>query len=510
LLAVITILITGCATSPVKKLETIAAEAPDAAAYLIDELKAKKIIFINETHTIVNEELFLAEHLQEFYDAGVRYFFSEGDITKESYLPIYPWMPTGNRVERRALIQAVASLEQSTAGTDPFKVVLPELGRNQNDDPANMTAWLNYRDEYAAKNIIETLDNAPAEAKAICLFGGAHGVKTVTKETQDDGTTIDRIPLGYLLSERYGSDFISLNFIAESRPKFEDAWKRSISGSKIISPEEAKAIKDIVYYGSYLFSHNYYDAFIANRETYFGTPSNYVPSDDQLRFWVQNLKEFELNDPKWADVPQIEKDGVYLIIVYYLKLYYGDHFNYTLWKSPGGEGSPALLQALEALESYAFNESVKPSAMIRFHHSLEDMRLYGEYMYYSLLTEVLEYGRDIKDIVKTGNIQYIIKARELFPEDLWTLYWLAFIKTETGAYAEGLAHFQELFAADLSLCMSILPLAYKKAARCAGALGNTSLSAEYAALSESLYNELGIDPSQGPFSIEAGYGHHVK
>ncbi|MDR1301091.1 MAG: hypothetical protein LBK43_01290 [Treponema sp.] len=27
--------------------------------------------------------------------------------------------------------------------------------------------------------------------------------------------------------------------------------------------------------------------------------------------------------------------------------------------------------------------------------------------------------RDIKDIVKTGNIQFIIKARELFPEDLW-------------------------------------------------------------------------------------------
>lgn len=511
LLAVITILITGCTTLSVKKLETIAAQAPDAAAYLLDELKTKKIIFINETHTIMNEELFLAEHLQEFYDAGVRYFFSEGNITKESYLPIYPWTSTGNRVERRALIQAVVSLEQSTAGTDPFMVVLPEEGKDpnyENHDSANMTDWINYRDEYAVKNIIETLDNAPPEAKAICLFGGAHGVKTVTKETQDDGTTMDRIPLGYLLSEHYGSDFISVAFISESRPEFEDAWKRLISGSKIISPKNAKAIKDIVYYGSYLFGHNYYDTFIANRETYFGTPSNYVPSDDQLRFWVQTLKEFELNDPKWADVPQIEKGSVYLIMVYYLKLYYGDHFNYILWKTPGGEGAPSLLQALEALESYAFNESVKPSAMIQFHHSLEDMRLYSEYMYYSLLTDVLEYGRDIKDIVKTGNIQFIIKARELFPEDLWTLYWLAFIHTETGAYAEGLAHFQELFANDLSLCMSILPLAYKKAAKCAGALGNTRLSAEYTALSESLYNEHGIDPSQGPFSIETGY--HLK
>jgi hypothetical protein len=503
----------------VTKLETIAAEAPDAATYLLEELKTKKIIFINEDHTIMNEELFLAEHLQEFYDAGVRYFFSESDITQKSHLPIYPWtLPGSNRVEQRALRQAIVSLEQSTAGTDPFKVVLPELGRNpENYDPVNMitftdmTPWINYRDEYAVNNIIEILDNAPPEAKAICLFGGAHGIKIVTKVTQDDGTIIDRVPLGYLLSEHYGSDFISLNFITESRPKFKDEWRRSISGSKIISPEDAKAIKDILNYGSFLFSNNYYDVFIANRETYFGTPSSYIPDDDNLRFWVQMLKEYEikeLRDSKWANLPKIEQDSVYFIIVYYLKLYYGDHFNYIPWKTPGREGSLSLLQALEALESYAFNESVKPSEMIRFHHSLEDMRLYSEYMYNSLLTEVLGYGRNIKDIVKTGNIQFIIQARELFPEDLWSLYWLAFIKTETGAYAEGLAYFQELFSNDLSLCMSILPLAYKKAAVCAGSLGNTRLSAEYTALSASLYNEHGIDPSQGPFSIETGY--HLK
>jgi hypothetical protein len=522
LLAVIAVVITGCAGLPEKRLETIAAKAPDAAMYLLDELKTKKIILINERHLNMNEELFLAEHLQGFYNAGVRYLFTEGDMRKESHIPIYPWMYTGHRAEERELRRAIEAL-------DPFNVVIAEEGRiknieefngnNNGNDLASLN-WLNYRDEYAAKSIIETLDNAPPNAKAIILYEPGHGEKSVTKWTMDDGTQVDRVHLGYLLSERYGSDLVSFIFITESVPEFEDEWKRSISSPKIMSPKDVKALKDIVYSKySNIYSdarHNYYDAFIADREVYVGTVPNYVPDDDQLRFWLQCLKEYELKDselvgtelPQLAEVPQIEQDALYLIMVYYLKLYYGDHFNYTLWKVPGEERFPSLREALEALELYAFNESVEPSELIIFHNSLKDMRLYSKYMYYSLIGEVVAGRRDITDIVETGSIQYIRAARELFPEDLWPLYWLAFIQTETGSYDEGLTNFQELFANDLSLCMSILPLAYKKAAKCAGALGNASLAAEYAALSESLYNEYGADPSRGPFSVETGY--HLK
>jgi hypothetical protein len=53
--------------------------------------------------------------------------------------------------------------------------------------------------------------------------------------------------------------------------------------------------------------------------------------------------------------------------------------------------------------------------------------------------------------------------------------------------------------------MSIAPLAYRKAAECAENLGNSSLAAEYIALSESLYNERGADPSVGGFARETGY-----
>ncbi|MDR3342463.1 MAG: hypothetical protein LBT14_06690 [Treponema sp.] len=501
-------LITGCATSPVTKLEKINTDAPDAAAYLLDELKTKKVIFINEAHIIMNEELFLAEHVQEFYDAGVRYFFSESNITRDHLEPMYPWMSGGaNRVEARELRQVLLSLEQSTASKDPFKVVWTEEGENyDNYDPSNEVAWLNYRDEYSAKNIIETLNNAPTDAKAICYFGGAHGVKIVTKGSGfSNEANIDRTPLGYLLSKRYGSAFTSLSFLAADyniRPEFEDAWKRSVSGSKIVLP------KDVQWYYGDKLSSNYYDALIAEKEAYYGTPSNYVPSDEALRYWARYLKEYALKDPTLLEkARQVELDSLSLVTLYYLKLYYGDHFNYTLWRSPLGAQSSSLLQALEELESYAFNESVKPSEMIRFHNSLEDMRLYGWYMFFSLINEVC-YGRNIADIVETGNIRFLTNARELFPEDIWSLYWLAFIQAETGAYAEGLANFQELFTNDLSLSMSILPLAYKKAAKCAAGQGNTSLSKEYTALSEGLYNEHGIDPSQGPFSIETGY--HLK
>ncbi|MDR0707736.1 MAG: hypothetical protein LBF60_07665 [Treponema sp.] len=496
----------GCTSAPEKRMEKIAATAPDAAAWLINAFKTKKIIFINETHVTANEEIFLAEHMRAFYDAGVRYIFTESDLAaNDQFMPSYPWMLTGGRVEDDDMKHALLSLEQTTRETDPFMVIAAEAGAMISENFANLVDWLNYRDEYAAATIIETLNNARPDAKALILYGGYHGIKIVYDESLDNGAKVKRTPLGYRLAEHYGAAFISLGFFSGihiGRDDLADEWRRLISGPRIVLSKDSGALQDVL--GPWETWTGYYDGFITEGDARFGTIRNYVPSDENIRFMTRFLKEYARKDPKWDEYPRREMDAAYLIMCYYLKLYYGSLFDYTIWRKPGAETGRSLLQAVEELEAYAFAENRAPSELIEFHYTRETMRQYCAGMYYSLLTELLEYGRPIAEI-QTPALAALQNARALFPEDIWPLYWMAFIQTETGAYREGLSNFQELFANDLSWCMSILPLAYKKAGICAAELGDQGLAEEYTALSESLYNEQDADPAHGPFSVETGH-----
>jgi hypothetical protein len=509
-IAVVALLImatNGCVSTPEKRMEKIAATAPDAVSWLVNEFKTKKIIFINETHVVANEEMFLTEHLRTFYDAGVRYLFTGCDLTaNDKFVPSYPWMLVGDRVENDDMKYALLSLEEAARESDPFMVIPAEAGAMISEDFANLVDWLNYRDECAATTIIETLNNAHPDAKAIILYGGRHGIKTVYDETLDNGAKMKRMPLGYRLAERYGPAFASLRFFSGlhiGRREIADEWKRLVSGPRIVLSKHNGLLHGI--FGAWESWGTYYDGFIIEGDSYFGTMRSYVPTDEFLRFITRFLKEYALKDSEWDEYPQIEMDAVYLINCYYLKLYYGKRFNYAVWKKPGAEEGLSLSQAVEELEAYAFNENSAPSEMMDFQYDRETMRQYCTEMRYSLITEYLEYGRPLSEI-RTPALAALQSARSLFPEDIWSLYWMAFIQTETGAYREGLSNFQELFANDLSWCMSILPLAYKKAGVCAAELGDRQLAEEYTALSESLYNERDADPVHGPFSVETG--HH--
>jgi hypothetical protein len=53
---------------------------PDAKEYILNALAQNKLVFIGEDHALVNEELFMAENLQAFYDAGLRFLIREGAV----------------------------------------------------------------------------------------------------------------------------------------------------------------------------------------------------------------------------------------------------------------------------------------------------------------------------------------------------------------------------------------------------------------------------------------------
>jgi hypothetical protein len=171
--------------------------------------------------------------------------------------------------------------------------------------------------------------------------------------------------------------------------------------------------------------------------------------------------------------------------LYYLKLYFGEKFDYAFWRSCS---SKDLLTALDELYLCAFADG-SPSNFIKAKLDHDALMLYHKYMAGTLIFEFNEGRMSVKGIRE----EYLSKADELFPEDLWALYWLGFTAAEKKQYAKALDYFQLLFKSELASCMESLPVAYRKAAVCAGKLKNKALEAEYNGIADSLYNEYGID-----------------
>jgi hypothetical protein len=157
-------------------------------------------------------------------------------------------MLTGGRLENDDMKYALLSLEQTTRETGPFMAISAEAGAMSSENFANLVDWLNYRDEYAAATVIGTLNNAHPDAKALILYGGYHGIKTVYDESLDNGEKVKRTPLGYRLAEHYGAAFTSLGFFSDihiGRDDLADEWRRLISGPRIVLSKDSGLLQDI-------------------------------------------------------------------------------------------------------------------------------------------------------------------------------------------------------------------------------------------------------------------------
>jgi len=112
---------------------------------------------------------------------------------------------------------------------------------------------------------------------------------------------------------------------------------------------------------------------------------------------------------------------------------------------------------LAELKDYAFANR-ESSKYIRTNYRRDTMIPYHEYMFLSFVFNFNQYNMPARNIQEGP----LLQARGMFPEDLWSLYWLGFSATEKKQWSKGLMYFQELFADDLSYSMESLPLAYQK------------------------------------------------
>ncbi|MDR2029034.1 MAG: hypothetical protein LBP93_05790 [Treponema sp.] len=495
----LSLILSGCnaAKEAVAELREISISAPDALTCILEEIKNKKIIFIGESHPIVNEELFIAENIGDFYDAGVRYIFDESGIP--DYLAIgdenyfffmfYPWMSAGWRYEGASYYQAVRNLNASLPEEDRIKIIAPESGR-EDYSAIEQDDWMNYRDSYAAKAIIAIMDSAVPNEKALIHYGSVHGIKRIQKNKGNNYK-----PLGSWLLDHYGNSFASYRFYLPYEVRNSDIliqeWRGTITVPKIIVSED-------IHHWDIFYDKDNYDGFIVEPETKFGSFYQYVPVNANLRYIFNLVKDLRKTRDFYGNDSSafLSGEGQYIMALYYLKMYYGEHFNYNFWRTSESTGNISLQKALDDLETYAFTQNQDASDYINLHHSENEIRLYMEYMFYTNIEEFLSTKKPYQII------EYCRKALDIFPEDLWPLYWIALVLSENKEYTSALDNFQKLFENKLSLNMEVLPLAYKKASFCALQSGNDELANQYKSMSTALYNEYGIDVSN---YYELGY-----
>jgi hypothetical protein len=458
---------------------------------------------------------------------------------KDIFIMFYPWSYTGWRYEEDALYQAVIDFNNALPSDDVIKIVFSEK-----EIPDYMTTEeqiMNFRDSTAKETIIGIMDAVPDETKAIIWYGAAHTTiypyKNFYFSVPSEGFKWK--PLGYFLKQHYGSNFLTYYFVADHDEDLVLTPKRLLNETKLVALKNTPLaniplLKEAL---AFLFLRwNYggwYDGYIIEPEAITGTLYQYNPTNFNLSFLFRlaedyalkyspdiNYKRFEPDNkvvlgfnnllnamkedsgedfdyasPKTSYWP-FEMHGQFMFSLYYLKLYYGDKLDYTFWKT---ESSKNLLSALAELREYAFVNNV-PAEYIRTNYNSDTLRLYHKYMDLSDIESYNFQGMPGKNIQEN----YLLKAREIFPEDLWPLYWLGFAAAEKEQWVKGLRLFQELFAQELAFSMESLPLAYQKAALCAEKSGDRRLAEEYNRIADALYNDYNITVDKNKDSL-VGY-----
>ncbi|MDR1399888.1 MAG: hypothetical protein LBJ41_08205 [Treponema sp.] len=467
-------------------------EPSDAKQYIIDALTQNKLVFIGKDHAQVNEELFMAENLQAFYDAGLRYIFVEGAFTEfspvsgQSSLPVDnriwlfpPWRTdVGEKYEENVLYQAVLRINVAVPYEEHIRFIPVDAGYEETD--------LNKREQEVFNNISAFMEKLPPQKKALIFYGDAHGRTKPAEWRVLGGESFLWTPMGVYLKERYGDNFISMLSPISAKDERYNLYQNI--------PE----LRDFASRTKVEFAiPSHYDAVIVDEEIIFGTGKNYMPTYENLFAMYNNLRYLEGNIDTWKDAVATlreEEQGQYLQLIYYLKLWLGDSFNYRFWDTVKPvpvvirlrDTRNSLREALDNLNTSTIQEIAR-TLNAQDAQSTQRMYAYSKAMLLSALTDFL-YGEDTAEVF-IWIADHMKEAITLFPQDLWSYYWLAYSETELGDYDAAIEHWEYIIAQPSSYCLETLPRVYQKLSACYAVKGDLGKSYEYKMTGESLLNE---------------------
>lgn len=485
--------------------------AKDAVDYILQDqdMEDKRIIFIGENHVTVNSVLFLSENLQKYYDNGVRYMFFEARVPMSfsdddvQFVCFFPWVTAGWKYEWRLLGQAIQDINNSVPEEDKLHILYPEEGNEGTITNENILhsieERMNQRDMFAFNNISDVIDNIKPNEKALIFYGDEHGAKKPIRSTYiDPSALLGRKSYMWntfssLLTEKYGEEFASFGYTSLNDYINNETQDSNIKFSgldvhKILFEDDSE---------TYSIPHNlkkyleFYDAVITDREAVYGIYYEYIPSYENLKFIFSSLKKFEenINEVKQEEnYYHVQDQGQYLMYIYYLKLYFGDAFDYQFWNT-----IKPLAIVLSELENTLFKDDDTMKEKLLVSKDMNTLREYHKFMWGSGISDFIERSKTLQ---MSWVIENMEKATELFPEDLWAWYWLAYAKTEDKKYEEAAKLWEYITSQPLAYCMETLPNMYEQLAYCYEKLGETHKSNEAFAFASSLTNEHTLNVSE--------------
>jgi len=224
------------------------------------------------------------------------------------------------------------------------------------------------RDSTAAETIIGIMDAAADGTKAIIWYGMAHtSIYPYKRYYKPDVSPykFERSPLGYLLKKHYGSDFSSYYFATGIDDDLLLGKKQILDEPKLVLIKNMPLVNKLLpdqfqaFIPSWSISKRY-DGFIFEPKEITGTYYNYNPTNENLSFVFKIVEDYALEcnpdanyiplEPNnsqgvnflknnlwenfdYASPPTtyytFDHQGQFMHGLYYLKLYFGDKFDYS-------------------------------------------------------------------------------------------------------------------------------------------------------------------------------------
>lgn len=429
----------------------------DASQQIVEDIQNKKLIFLGDEHDWCFPTQFLANNLEIFYKAGIRYIFLEekcGYYLKkpEQYDSfVYPaWGTWGFKQEYHVLTDEITKVNEKYK-TDPLIVVWPEENAVFTEEDKDDThIILNKRDSTAQKVIIDVMDNT--EKKGLIFYGSAHGLKKPTiwdSNSKEPYWTM----MGVTLSQYFDNDFCTYRFI----PYY------SYGNNKVIYDKngDCKAISEenLNNYSinNYKWKYNYY---CLCPNYVFAVPEFYIPEERNIKYMFSLFKDTKIADDKKIDV--WSKKSEQLLAIYYLKYHLGDKFDFDWTKSEE--------------DLYDSLKKVKEEDFQNLSYDLKKMENYLSFLHSEITDYILNYPKCL-DFIEEDLRFYLSDmehAQKINPFDIWPQYWIAYLKTDKALvtdkkkdYKTALQSWEELFKNNLFYASPIIKLAYEKASLCA-------------------------------------------
>jgi len=445
-------------------------KSKNADEQILEAIQSKKIVFIGETHTTVFPILYMTQSMEKFYEAGVRYLFleEEGDgfsYTDGNYdnykIHIVPqWCTRAWKYEYHLMEKEIARINQLHK-EDPIKVIFPEEGVVYPENMNDGVAVQNARDMQAHKTIIEVMDSAKPEDKAIIFYGDGHGSKLPDNYLNYEGLWYST---GYYLNKYYGEQFASVEIWNLRNDDYTKVKYGRDSNFKVL---DEKFLSE-----KYLSA---YDYFCVTNQRIYGITYPYIATDENIKA-VYNIV-CNINNDKTS--PFYDDDvAEFGFAICFLKYYFGDLFPFSYEKNN-------LEEALTILDEKVFYGGQTPSlfSVDLPAFSMEEWEKYAEYIFsYSWLDDYIMNFIDTPKMQKKAagyvinNMSHAIKMN---PHDIWPKYWLAYFKTEKAKlsskksdFKSAILEWEKFFNDDAAYSCPSLELAYRKMALCYSVIGD--------------------------------------